>query len=269
MFVILLALKLVLTPLLIGGASIGARRWGPLIGGWMVSLPLTSGPVALYLALDRGTSFAASAAEASVAGNVAIVAFCLAYALVATRAGWPAAIMAAGTGWLAAAVVLQPVLTWPVGVVFVLVTAILAAALRLMPAGSTRAGGVTLPRWDLPVRVVIGTIVVLLLTAAAPALGSRTSGLLAMLPVIATVLAIFTHRRDGADTAVGVLRGILTGLFGTAAFLAVVSASVQRWGVAASFGAAIATVVVIQLVALWALRRVPAGSVDRAVSGSA
>ncbi len=266
---ILLALKLVLTPLLIGGASVGARRWGPLIGGWMVSLPLTSGPVALYLALDRGTSFAASAAEASVAGNIAIVAFCLAYALVATRSGWPSAIVAAGIGWLAAAIVLQPALALPVGVVFLLVTAILAAALRLMPAGSTRAGGATLPGWDLPVRVVIGTTVVLALTAAAPALGSRTSGLLAMLPVIATVLAIFTHRRDGAETAIGVLRGILTGLFGTAAFLAVVSASVQRFGVAIAFGAAIGTVVVIQLVALSVLRRTPAASLDGAISGSA
>jgi hypothetical protein len=72
------------------------------IGGWMVSLPLTSGPVALFLALDRGPSFAATAAEASVAGNVAIVAFWLAYAGVATRTGWPAAIAAAGIGWLAA-----------------------------------------------------------------------------------------------------------------------------------------------------------------------
>ena len=40
-----LALKLILTPLLIGGASLAARRWGPAIGGWLVSLPLTSGPV--------------------------------------------------------------------------------------------------------------------------------------------------------------------------------------------------------------------------------
>ena len=35
-----LVLKLVLTPLLVGGASIAARRWGPSIGGWIVALPL-------------------------------------------------------------------------------------------------------------------------------------------------------------------------------------------------------------------------------------
>lgn len=266
---ILVAFKVILTPLLIGAATLGARRWGPVIGGWMISLPLTSGPVALFLAVDRGPSFAASAAEASVAGNVAIVAFCLAYARVATRAGWPAAIAAAGIGWLAAALALQPALGLPVGVVFILVTVVLAVALRAMPPGSARPSSEPAPGWDLPLRVAVGTTVVLALTAAAPVLGSSTSGLLAMLPVIASVLAIFTQRRDGAGTAIGVLRGILTGLFGTAAFLTVVSASIQRLGVAVAFSAAIVTVVVIQLVTLSLLRVSPARIGRQPVPGRA
>jgi hypothetical protein len=88
-----------------------------------------------------------------------------------------------------------------------------------------------------------------------------------MLPVIATVLTIFTHRREGAEPAIGVLRGILTGLFGTAAFLAVVSVSVERLGVAAAFTAAIATVVAIQVVALSVLRRSPATVLGNAAAG--
>ncbi|MGC8633261.1 MAG: hypothetical protein ACP5VP_01105 [Candidatus Limnocylindrales bacterium] len=266
---ILVAFKLILTPLLIGAATLGARRWGPVIGGWMISLPLTSGPVALFLALDRGPSFAASAADASVAGNLAIVAFCLGYAWVAVRADWRAAIGAAGIGWLAAALALQPALGLPVGVVFVLVTVVLGMALRVMPVGTARPSNAPVPRWDLPLRVLVGTTVVLALTAAAPALGSSTSGLLAMLPVIASVLAVFTQRRDGAGTAIGVLRGILTGLFGTAAFLTVVSASIQRLGVAVAFSAAIVTVVVIQLATLSLLRAVPARIGRQPVPGDA
>ncbi len=263
----LLALKVALTPLLIGGASLGARRWGPVIGGWMVSLPLTSGPVALFLALDRGPTFAASAAEASVAGNIAIVAFCVAYARTARRGGWRVAIGAAGIGWLAAAIALQPALALPVGLVFLLASATLVIALRAMPGGVSRPAATGSPRWELPLRMAVGTAVVVAITAAAPSLGASASGLLAMLPVIATVLAVFTHRRDGADPAIGVLRGILTGLFGTAAFLAVVSASVERLGVAAAFTAAIATVVVIQLVALSVLRRSPATFMGSTAAG--
>jgi hypothetical protein len=48
----LLALKFVLTPFLIGGASLAARRWGPATAGWLVGLPLTSGPVAAALAVQ-------------------------------------------------------------------------------------------------------------------------------------------------------------------------------------------------------------------------
>jgi hypothetical protein len=57
--VALLLLKLCLTPILIGGVSLAARRWDPSVGGWLVAMPLTSGPVALYIALDHGNAFAA------------------------------------------------------------------------------------------------------------------------------------------------------------------------------------------------------------------
>ena len=88
----LLLLKLILTPLLVGGASLAARRWGPAVGGWLVALPLTSGPVALYLALGQGNTFAAGSAKGSIAGLLGDATFALAYGLVARRAGWPVSV---------------------------------------------------------------------------------------------------------------------------------------------------------------------------------
>jgi hypothetical protein len=61
-----LALKLVLTPALIGVVSLAGRRWGPGVSGWLVGFPLTSGPVAFFLALDHGVRFAAAAAVGSM-----------------------------------------------------------------------------------------------------------------------------------------------------------------------------------------------------------
>lgn len=55
------AMKLVVTPLLIGGVTLAGRRWGEHMGGWLVALPLTSGPVASFLAAliaQAGTMFA-------------------------------------------------------------------------------------------------------------------------------------------------------------------------------------------------------------------
>ena len=46
-------LKLILAPVIIGGASLAGRRWGPAVSGWLVGLPLTSGPVIFFLALSQ------------------------------------------------------------------------------------------------------------------------------------------------------------------------------------------------------------------------
>src|SRR5437660_633846 len=45
----LLLAKLVLTPLLIAAVTLAGRRWGPGVGGWLAGLPLTSGPVSVFL----------------------------------------------------------------------------------------------------------------------------------------------------------------------------------------------------------------------------
>jgi hypothetical protein len=76
-------LKLILTPLLIGSASLAGRRYGAAVGGWLVGLPLTSGPIALFLALERGTGFASDAAEGILVGLISVATFCLAYGLLA------------------------------------------------------------------------------------------------------------------------------------------------------------------------------------------
>src|SRR5712692_6527915 len=56
-----LTLKLVVTPALIGAASLAGRRWGQGVSGWIVGLPLTSGPVAFFLVVDHGAAFAVAA----------------------------------------------------------------------------------------------------------------------------------------------------------------------------------------------------------------
>src|SRR6266545_2986584 len=98
-----LVLKLVAAPLLIGTASLAGRRWGETISGWFIGLPLTSGPICLFLAVEQGTGFAATAARGCLAGAAAEAGFCLAYAIAARQGGnWPWAI---GAGTIAFAAV--------------------------------------------------------------------------------------------------------------------------------------------------------------------
>src|SRR5580700_12224856 len=95
----MLALKLTVTPLLILAASLASRRWGESVGGWFVGLPLTSGPVCFFLALDQGTDFATAAGLGSLAGAASEAGFGLAYGIVARRSGWPFAIVAGSLGF--------------------------------------------------------------------------------------------------------------------------------------------------------------------------
>ena len=238
-----LVLKLVLTPLLIAAASLAGRRWGPAVGGWFVGLPLTSGPIALFLALDHGAGFAAAAAVGSLTGALAEAAFCLAYA-AAARAGWAVALAAATVTFAAVAALLQRAALSPAAAAAGALGA-LVAALGLMPRRRTAAAPAPPPAWDLPARMVITTALVLLITGAAATLGPRLSGVLATFPVYAAILTIFAHRA-GAAAAVQVLRGLLLGLFAFAGFFVVLGALIEPLGLAAGFALATAAALAIQ-----------------------
>ena len=248
----LLVLKLVLTPLIVGGASIASRRWGPAVGGWIVSLPLTSGPVLFFLALGSGPEFAAEAATGTLLGMAGICGFTLGY-LALSRRGPLAAFLLASLCYVGVALVVQPVLGWPFALLAALVVAAITGTLRVLPA-PLGTGPAVHPRWDLPARIIIGTALVVTLTAIAPLLGPTTSGLVATFPVYVSILAVFEHLRTGRDGALSTLRGLMTGLYGTVSFYVAVHYLVVPYGIAVAFGVAIGAALVIGWIALRVLR---------------
>jgi hypothetical protein len=240
-----LALKLVLTPVLIGAASLAGRRWGSGLSGWLVGIPFTSAPIAFFLALDPGPSFAARAAEAIMAGAISQAAFCLCFAWTARSAGWPLSLAVASTGFAAATVALSFV-GLPVAGAFVVVIIVLMVALFLMPAAPGRPDArSSFPHWDLPARMLVATAFVVVLTTAAPRLGPRLAGLLAPFPIYGAVLAAFAYRVQGPAASVSVLRGLLLGLFAFACFFAALSTLLER-DVVLAFAAAILVAAIVQ-----------------------
>jgi hypothetical protein len=250
-----LTLKLTVTPLLILAASLASRRWGDSIGGWFVGLPLTSGPVCFFLALDQGAGFAAASVLGSLAGAASEAGFGLAYSIVAPRLGWPLGLIAASLGFILFGSIFAAVALplWP------LVTAacaLLAVALYLMPRPGT--GGAVVSRswrWEIPVRMIVATALVLGLTALAPYVGPQLSGLLATYPVFAAVLAVFSQQARGPQAAILVLRGLLAGLFGFTGFFAALALTLPRLGITVGFTIATLVALAIQTASLLVLRR--------------
>ena len=250
----ILVLKLVAAPLLIGMASLAGRRWGETISGWFIGLPLTSGPVCFFLAVEQGAGFAAAAARGCLAGAAAEAGFCLAYAIAAQTGGWPSSI-AAGTIAFAVAAAAMQLAAPPLWLLAAIVYLTLILALRLMPRlAAGRAQLPAPPSWDLPARMIVATVLVFVLTEVAPMFGARLSGLIATYPLFGAVLAAFAHRLSGPAAAGRVLRGLLIGLFGFTGFFLLLALTIEPIGIAAAFAAATALALAIQGGSLWTMR---------------
>jgi hypothetical protein len=261
---VLLAVKLLLTPTIVVLATLAGRRFGRIASGWLIGLPLTSGPIAAFFAVEHGTRFAARGAVGSLGGAVAEAAFCAGYAAAARRARWPAAVAAGSACFAATAAALEalPLDARPDSVVPLASCAALSlvAGLALVPhLPSPAEAPERLPsHWDVPARAVVATAFLLALTGLATTLGPRLSGLLAVYPLYTVVLAAFAHRLEGPPGATQVLRGLLVGLFSFVCFYATLALLLVDVGTAPGFVAAFAVALTVQALSLRPMLRLAA-----------
>src|SRR5205807_3346692 len=85
----MLLLKFLVTPLFILIVTLIGRRWGTLVSGLLVGLPLTSAPVSLFLAIEQGTTFASRAALGTMTGTISYAVFCLKKKKLYLELPWP------------------------------------------------------------------------------------------------------------------------------------------------------------------------------------
>ena len=217
-----LLLKVALAPSLVVLATLASRRWGDMIGGIIIAVPIVAGPILLILGLDHGAAFVHRAAQAALLGIVAVGAFCIACGRT-LRLGWGIAI---GLGWLAygfvTAVLAGSEPTVWIGLPAAL-TAVAVARWLIGAAASDARAAADPPSWDRPARAAATALLVVGLTSTASALGPSVSGLLTPFPVATSVVVAFTQSQAGRDAAIRTLRGYLTGLPGFAAFFVIVA----------------------------------------------
>ncbi len=247
-------LKLILAPLIIGSASLAGRKWGPAVSGWIVGMPLTSGPVVFFVALSHGVTFAESSALGVLSGGISLVLYALTYAWLARRFPWFVSIAGSILVFSLSTLSLQGA-SIPLFVIAPLVAGLIMFGLALMPKGNVEAGESKLSQWDIPVRILIGTSFILLLTGIAPYIGSRLTGLLTTIPLYVTILSIFAHRDHGPAAAAHVLRGLLYGMFAFTGFFFVLSLFIEKTSLGVSFGLAVLTALAVQGTSLFILRR--------------
>jgi hypothetical protein len=249
----LLAVKLIGTPAIVGGATLAGRRWGPTVAGWIGGLPLASGPLTYFLAIEQSPRFAAQSATATLAGLLGVSVFAVAFCRLAPRGPWMLCLVVSLALYLAVAAIFVLV---PVAAPVAFAVDVVALTIALFLVGTPGKAEVITraPRWDLPARAAGATALVVGLSALASALGSRVVGLFAPFPVYASIMGSFTHALYGPGAAARLIRGVLAGLYGFACFyLSVALLATSNLGLAFAVGTVSA--LSVNAVAMWAIRR--------------
>jgi len=237
-----------LASMLVALATLAGRRWGHGVGGLLSAFPLIVGPVLFVAAERHGTAFAAHAACATLVGLVSVAAFAITYGRAAQRRGWRSSLL---TGWAAAillGVAAGGAEVGLAGAAAIAVVAIVAARFGLPEA--VPPPRVPSPRGELAVRMLLTAALIVVISLAADQFGPVVAGVLAALPALASVLAVFTHRSYGRQALVHLLRGMTVGLTAFAAFCAVVGGLIDHTGVAIAFTVATLTAMAIQAITI-------------------
>ena len=229
-------LKLTVTPLLMWAISLASRRWGGLLGGLLSGLPITSALVITFLCLEQGPAFAfylLATRRLGIAASVLLALLC--YGLAAY----------AFTHW---------------GSLYLSIAVALALICVLIDASGREPTPDTLARprhryWEIPLRMVSATCLLMVITRLASWLGPATSGMLAPIPVIAWPLVVFAHVQGGRAAMAAMVRGNAIGAVGVIAFYLVLAGLLETLGMAITISLAMLCAVVLTVGLATVLRR--------------
>jgi hypothetical protein len=223
----ILYLKLAITPIVIAGMTYLGRRFGNQVMGVVSGLPLTSGPLSVYLALEQGQPFAAKAAAGTLAGTLSSLVFAAIYLGLARRLPWWWCIVLGIVGNAISTLLLNHFLP-PLPIAFVIDALVIASILKFAPRAQAQAIAIAAPWWDVWARIGCALSLVLLVTGFAHGLGAQLSGLLSSVPIFASVFSAFAHARHGAESAIALNRAMTAGCISFIAFFLVAASSLPH-----------------------------------------
>lgn len=216
-----LLLKMAIAAAVVVTCSLIAERSGPKITAMIATLPISLGPVLLFLSLEHEPAFLAESARGTMNANVANAGFVLAYVFAAQRLPTLPSLAAALAAWVAALLGVRslglPAL--PLTLLAVVALAAVHGAVRrhlaARPAAPPRRAWFAIPLRAACVAGLVGGV-----TVASHHVGANWSGILAGLPlVLSSLVLILQPRLGGAATAALIGNGAL-GLLGVGLGLA-------------------------------------------------
>jgi len=198
MFLLELALKMALTAFIVVVVSVTVERSGPFLGALIAALPTAAGAAYIILAFEHPPAFIAASAIGSAAAVAGVSIFALIYTMQAQRHGVVLSIGLAIIVFFAAAAALRAV-AWTPLTALVLDVAVFGITVPLSWRYRTSGPPAKFMRspWDIPVRALSATIVVVIVTTISTSIGSFASGMFAVFPIVMACSAVILQLRVG------------------------------------------------------------------------
>ena len=213
-FILTLIVKMAVTGAFLLAATVTAERAGPLVGGLVATLPVSAGPVYIFLALDHDAHFIAQAALGSLGANVINVIFAVTYTLLAQKRSLAVSLGGAYVVWFALSYAFSSA-HWPLPVAIAINAIVIAISMWIVHSLRHVRVLAVQPRWyELLMRAglvaaLVGVVITLSFT-----IGPALSGSLAVFPVTLTSIMIILHRRIGGKPTAAIMANAVVGLAG-------------------------------------------------------
>ncbi|GAB3997919.1 hypothetical protein GCM10028807_44210 [Spirosoma daeguense] len=234
----LFLLKLTFIPSIIALVTLAIRKWGGKIGGLIGSMPWVAGAILLFFILEQGKEFGIHSIQGSMTGILALITFCLSYAILSRKFTWFPTLFISYVLYTITAVIFD-YLRLNLEISYVLVLSYVLLTLYVFPLPTTPPAPSRRLPFDIPIRMGVATLFVLVITGLASVLGPNWSGILTPFPILTSVLAIFSHTLQGSNAVIATLRGMVMGLFGFTTFLFLQAHWLTEFSIVVSFGLAL------------------------------
>lgn len=245
--------KIAVTMLAVVGLSLIAEYLSTRLAGILAGYPHGIAIVLYFIGIEQGAEFAAAASITAIGGLGANVLLAYVYARLCAAPSLLNVLLAAGgslAAFLAFAALLSQLGLDQLQAVLITLAMIALAALLLRRAKHVKiVRGVGISHLDVLMRALLATLIVLLITGVARAVGPGWSGLLAGFPVVTFPLLLIIHFHHGAAPIAAMVKSYPFGLVSLVVFTLTVSFAFpawgMNWGTAAGFAAATLYLIVL------------------------
>jgi hypothetical protein len=254
-FAFTLILKMAVTAAFLLAATVTAERAGPLVGGLVATLPISAGPVYIFLALDHDAHFIAQSALASLVTNAVNVLFAVTYALLAQKRSLAVSLAGAFVVWIVSSFAAKTI-GWTLSLAIAFNAGVIALSLWVVhPLRHVRVTAVPARWYDLLLRALMVAILVGVVVTLSFTIGPAASGSLAVFPIVLTSIIIILHRRIGGPATAAIMANAVIGLGGFGIAVVALYLTAERLGSAIALSLALAVSIGCNMIIYFVRRR--------------